>query len=240
MNNYFETLSSYAEQSPRSEVVGFLYPNAQHSMDFRPVPNTTSGEMFAVDPADVMAAYTNGAACFFHSHCVNGAEFSVNDSESCDASGLPWLLYSLPARQFNMRYPKNYSPAPYVARSFVLGFQDCVSLVCDYFRKEFKVHFPFFVRTASSLVSGWPFDAAILNFFGFKAIDPYSELRQNDILLMAPKADLPASHVGVMLDGNHMLHQRVKTLSEVCDVAPFKRMTRAVFRHPDFTRKVSV
>lgn len=243
MYNYFVDISNLAERLSPEEICGFLLPDNNGSLAFTACRNTAKSpvEEFSAHFDDVALAYTHGVpAAFVHSHCQHGHEFSDADVAGMENTGIPWLLYSTKTKQFNFRRPLRTVP-PLVGRTFTLGLYDCVSLVTDYYEKAFSVRFPFFVRTWETVNNGFPFDCAYLQNAGFRQIDG-RDVRPNDVVLMSARQSVPVTHVGVIVKDDLLLHQ---VHGKVSSVEPFKgspweRMTRLVFRHQEFTSKLSL
>ncbi len=243
MHNYFVDISALAERSNPNEICGFLTPDNAGSLAFMACRNiaSTPAEEFQAHFEDVALAYRHGVpAAFVHSHCQHGHEFSEADEANMTNSGIPWFLYSTKTRQFNFRRPLKTVP-PLVGRSFVLGLRDCVAVVADYYELAFGLRFPFFVRTWETINIGFPMDCAYLQAAGFKLIDGQDAI-PNDIVLMAGRSDTPVTHVGVIVKDGLLLHQVHGKISGVEQYkgSPWQRLTRLVFRHPEFTSKLSM
>lgn len=243
MHNYFVDISTFAETQKPSEICGFLVPDHAGSMAFEACRNVAASptEEFVAHMEDIATAYRHGVpSAFVHSHCLTGHEFSKADEAGMQNSGIPWLLYSTKTQQFNFRRPLATVP-PLVGRSFVLGMQDCVAIVVDYFEKAFGVRFPFFVRSWETVNNGFPFDCAYLQGAGFEQIVGEA-VRPNDVVLMAKRSDCPVTHAGVIVKDCLLLHQVHGKVSsvEAYDGSPWERLTRLVYRHPEFTSKLSM
>lgn len=243
MHNYFVDITQLAERSSPSEICGFLSPDNAGSLSFTACRNIAASpvEEFQAHFEDVALAYKHGVpAAFVHSHCQHGHEFSEADIAGMENSGIPWFLYSTKTRQFNFRRPIKTVP-PLIGRSFVLGLRDCVAIVADYYELAFGVRFPFFVRTWETVNTGFPLDCSFLQNAGFSAVQGQEPV-PNDIVLMAGRTDMPVTHVGVVLNEGLLLHQVHGKISGVEQYkgSPWQRMTRLVFRHPEFTSKLSM
>lgn len=239
MNNYLTEIMEYAERAAPNEICGFLHPDGQGSMKFVHARNTQKLEEFLVDQRDVIAAYARGSVyAFAHSHCQHDHIFSDADLECINATRVPWFVYSLKSRQFNFRRPDGCIP-PFVGREFILGMNDCVGLVTDYFSKTHGFTFPFFTRTPTNLHLGYSLDVNLMYNSGFSEVKDGS-LRPSDVVFMKFKFDAPVTHCGVINGDGLLLHQVQGTVSSADKYeGAWKRMTKFVFRSPKFTSKLS-
>jgi|SRR5687767_5358540 len=210
LNNYFIEVQEKAESS-NEEVCGFLLHDGFGSLTVYPTVNVASSDKdkrWEISAREQLDFHKTGRVfAVYHSHVADPHEFSPDDLRTANMAEVPMLLYSRATRKFNY-----YCPAvckyPFSDRPFIFGLQDCVSLVTDYYEKEFNFQFPFFVRTPQMLDAGFPEVAEYYISQGFKPIpDISSGLKVGDILLISVMNSGHINHVGVYLGDNIVLHQ---------------------------------
>jgi len=239
MHNYFLDITEHAERNSPNEVCGFLHPDGNHSLSYTPVRNLASLESFAVNTSDVVAAYAKGPiAAFVHSHCQHDATFSDPDLDNLNRTRLPWFVYSTKSHTFNFRRPTGVCP-PFEGREFIMGLNDCAGLVMDYFQRFFNYAFPYFTRPLATIELGYAYDCISLRNAGFQEVT--GPTKPHDVILMRLGFDKPVTHVGVLVREGLLLHQLKGTVSSIEQYSgQWQRLTRFVFRHPEFTSKLPV
>lgn len=76
-----------------------------------------------------------------HSHPNASPEPSMADRVSCENSGLPWVIVSVPDGSVEQIEPCGYE-APYLERPFVMGVLDCFALCRDWYKRERQIILP--------------------------------------------------------------------------------------------------
>lgn len=213
LNNYFDEIQALAEVSSE-EVCGFLLYDGMGSLQAYPTPNVAPSdrdkrwEISSKEQLDF--ARTGRVFAVYHSHVTDPHEFSLEDLRTSEQAEIPMLLYSKATRKFNYYCPEVCKP-PLKDRQFVFGLQDCVSLVADYYEKEYNFKFPFFVRTPQMIDTGFPEVAEYYISQGFRSVD--GKPQTGDILLISVMNAGFINHVGVYLGSNMVLHQMMHRLS---------------------------
>jgi proteasome lid subunit RPN8/RPN11 len=212
LNDYFAEIQEAAERSDE-EICGFLLYDGLGSLQVYPTKNVASSnrdERWEISGSEQLTFHKTGRVfAVYHSHVKHPCEFSPDDIRTADMAEVPMLLYSRVTRTFNYYCPV-ICRRPLKDRPFVFGLQDCVSLVTDYYEKEFNFKFPFFVRNQRMLDAGFPEVADYYIKQGFK---PVSDLKIGDILLISVMNVGHINHVGVFLGCNMVLHQMMHRLS---------------------------
>lgn len=238
LNNYFAEIVDAAEGSAPHEITGFLHRDGKGSLRFDRTQNTKQHEEFAVDPTEALRHLSVGTAfCFVHSHCQTPHVFSEHDLSSIRTTAMPWILYSTRTHSFNFKRPPGNLP-PLEGREFILGLQDCVTLVSDYYETQGLPAWPFFTRPPSSLEHGDPLDHAIIQGQGFIRSST-EDLTVGDLLMIAVGFRGQPNHLAVYLGEGLILHQLVGNVSSKCLYeGAWRRMTKFAYRHPKFTSKL--
>lgn len=155
---------------------------------------------FAISPEDFADAEDSGTVqMIIHSHPDQNSQPSGMDRKSCEASGLPWVIISVVEGKYASHdkiEPCGYS-APLVGRVFEHGVNDCLSIVLDFYKREYGIDLGEYERE-----DGWWNDAdkdyyrELLPKAGFKQV--YGALQKGDVVLMQIRARVP-NHAGIYL-----------------------------------------
>ena len=184
---------------------------------------------FIMDPEHyAMAEEIGDVVGVVHSHPNASAKPSQADLVSCEASGLPWYILSLPSETWETIEPTGYE-APLVGRQFVHGVLDCYSLIRDWYRKERGIELVDFERREEWWNKG---DNLYLDNFrkaGFEPVD-VKDIQAGDVILMQIGARV-VNHAAVYLGRDMMLHHLMNRLSsrEIWG-GWFRKNTRLVIR----------
>lgn len=145
-----------------------------------------------------------------HSHPTTTAAASMADLKSCEASGLPWLIFGVSCNEWSSIAPTGYK-APLLGRPYCYGVFDCWELVRDYYIQVLNISLPplkakygFWNRGENVFLDS--IDAA-----GFYEV-PLSEIREHDLILFQIRAPV-INHIGVYLGSERFLHHLNKNLS---------------------------
>lgn len=186
----------------------------------------------------------------FHSHNEDKLEFSEADIYMSEKKNLVSIIYNTKNGDFKIYSPKKIK-IPYVGRPFYPCVLDCVTLVIDYYKKEFNIEIgelfhvarflPDMPRKAKWLKSVNQEGVRDLEEYyeknGFVEIDKKSKLKVGDLVL-SPCVEymLPASHVAIYL-GNGLVLHHPDTGSEYAYFAAeykTKKSITSVMRHKNF------
>ena len=184
---------------------------------------------FEIDPIEWKNAEDRGQIlAVVHSH-PGDVTPSDRDRQCADDVGLPWLIVNNDGHVYEL-IPDSYTKL-YVGREFCWGYNDCWSLVWDWYESELGIRLPDMERPEPDewLVNPRPFiDAA---YHGFIRVP--SESRQyGDVIAMALGDSQHPTHVGIYLGDDRILHQVYNRLSseDVYD-GYWLRSTQGVYRY---------
>ena len=187
-------------------------------------------DQFVLDPVDYAAADDAGdIMTVVHSHPSTPADPSQADKVSCEASGLPWLIYGVQAQRWAYLEPSGYQ-APLVGRQWSHGVLDCYSLIRDWFRIERGLVLPNFDRRDEWWLAGGNLYLENFQAAGFAEIDP-ADIQPGDGILMRVMSPVP-NHGAVYLGDNKIIHHVQGRLSCRDNYTEFWRQrTTQVVRH---------
>lgn len=187
-------------------------------------------DQFVLDPVDYAAADDAGdIMTVVHSHPSTPADPSQADKVSCEASGLPWLVYGVQAQRWAYLEPSGYQ-APLVGRQWSHGVLDCYSLIRDWFRIERGLVLPNFDRRDEWWLAGGNLYLENFRAAGFAEIDP-ADIQPGDGILMRVMSPVP-NHGAVYLGDNRIIHHVQGRLSCRDNYTEFWRQrTTQVVRH---------
>lgn len=172
---------------------------------------STADDQFILDPADFRAAEDRGEVVgVVHSHCFIAATPSAADRVSCEASGLPWYICSVPTGTWAEFKPSGYK-APLIGRPFAHGILDCYALIRDYYREKLGIELLNFDREVEWWDKGWNLFAENFEKAGFFEVN-IKDIREHDCLLMQIHAKV-MNHGGVYIGNDMFLHHLNKRLS---------------------------
>ena len=174
-----------------------------------PCRNIASGSNFAIHPEDYAAAEDVGAIIkIVHSHPNASPKPSQADIASCEKTGLPWLIISVPTMQVHEFKPTGYV-TPLMGREFVHGVLDCYSFIRDYYQQILNIEIPDFDRSDNWWQAG---DNLYLDGYqsaGFRRVD---DLQPHDVILMTVASKVP-NHGAIYVGDNIIEHHQVSRLS---------------------------
>ena len=105
-----------------------------------------NNDQFEICPKDLANAEDFGEIqIYVHSHPNAGTRASDLDLQQIELHGKPWIICAYPDIEFQIYEPSGYV-APLVGRNFHHGWQDCYSLVRDFYNRELGIKLENFER----------------------------------------------------------------------------------------------
>jgi proteasome lid subunit RPN8/RPN11 len=166
-----------------------------------------------------------------HSHVGYPPRPSEADRAMCEKLGLPWLIVSWPAGQWQVLDPSGWT-APLVGRQWAWGCQDCLAIVRDGLKACAGLTIPDFERDWFWWRQGHDLIAEHFAEAGFVLLPAGAPPRQCDVLGMQMPGSPVVNHLALFLEPDQILHQLVGSLSrrQLYD-GFFQRCTRLHLRH---------
>lgn len=205
-----------------------------NKIKYQPVENISSNKFnsFLIDKKIFAEFNSREILSIFHSHPKGSEYASKDDIDICEKISIPYYIYSCQSKNFSLFYPQSYKPEPLLARSFLPEFQDCVTLVKDFFDLELNIKL-------SKLINNWARRRKnesndhlinILNKY-FKPIDNLS--REGDVVVFNMNEGHPF-HLGVFNKAKKIVHQPNDQLSqEVYFTETMRKKVYKIYRYKD-------
>lgn len=170
------------------------------------------GEQFAIDPDDFERAEDRGEILLvFHSHPNASEQPSAADRVACIASGLPWLILSVPGGKWADVSPE-YATPPLYGREFVHGLTDCYGFIRDWYSQELGITLMQHAREDEWWKKGQNLYLENFREAKFTHVTDGSPPQVGDVLLMQVCADVP-NHGAVYLGDDRIGHHLYGRLS---------------------------
>lgn len=217
------------------EACGVVVVGERGRESFIAIPNDyPDATGFLMNPRSYAEAADKGdIVAIVHSHPYGRAEASQVDKVSCERTGLPWHIVTVPDEAWVTIEPTGYQ-APLIGREFTHGVLDCYSLVRDCFKEMKDIDLPDYPRHDKWWERGENLYLDQFEEAGFVVVS-----RDADSFKMQP-FDCPmmqlgspmTNHAGVHLGDNVLLHHIINRLScrEVYG-GFWRRITTHIVRH---------
>ena len=181
----------------------------------------SSEEWFSIkDRADIIGVV--------HNHLDNDNTPSENDTNHCNALGIPYYIFSYPDMNLNIVEPKECF-YPLVGREYEFGVQDCFEAMRDWLKNE-GITIP---KREPFEQDWWEKD---LDYFTEKNISKWGFRKvktpeKNDLLIFAIES-LKGNHCGVYIGQDVFFHHAENRLSCRESLYPFwGKHIIGIYRH---------
>jgi proteasome lid subunit RPN8/RPN11 len=180
--------------------------------------STSKNDQFKLSPEDYVEAEDAGTViAVVHSHPDAAPRPSQGDLVACEASGLPWYIFSVHrADSGQIEYfgehafePTGYE-APLVGRKFVHGILDCYALIRDWYEREMGITLKEYNRSDDWWQRGENLYISQYEDAGFEVANEPLEI--GDVIIMQIRAPEP-NHAGVYIGEGLFLHHLYGRLS---------------------------
>jgi cell wall-associated NlpC family hydrolase len=164
-----------------------------------------------------------------HTHVNYTSRASEADKVGCNATKVPWLIYSLLDDSYTIINPE-YTRPPLIGRVWYHGVQDCYTLLQDYYKQELNLTLREYPRQIEWWYRGDNLYEDNFSKEGFFVVQD-NTLNKHDILLMYNGASV-LNHAGIYLGDNLFIHHVPNRLSSR-DVygGYWQSITRYAIRH---------
>lgn len=185
---------------------------------------------FIMDGSDYARAEDEGdVLSIVHSHINESCLPSQADMVSCEVTGVPWTIVSIPNKEFHTFEPTGYK-APLIGRVFTYGVLDCYRLATDYYREVVGIELRDFERNGEWWRRNEDYMMQNLDNADLVPIKD-DDIQVHDLIFMQI-GSVVANHVAIYLGDNQILHHVQNRLScrEVYG-GFWAKHTRVVTRH---------
>ena len=165
-------------------------------------------DQFEIHPDDLAKVEDLGEIqAYVHSHPNATARASELDRHQIELHQKPWVICAYPDVEFQVHQPFGYK-APLVGRDYYHGWQDCYSIVRDFYQREFGLQLIDFERQDRWWESK-DHESLYLNGFkqaGFVEVD---HVQYGDVLLCKVGRTEHVNHAVIYLDHQPNLKSEV-------------------------------
>lgn len=170
--------------------------------------SAASGQDFRISASEWARAEDQGEVVrVIHSHPDWSTEPSESDRVSCEATEIPWTIYSVHtvdgvvqvSGEFTL-VPSGYQ-SPLLGRPFFHGTLDCLQIILDFYARELGVDLGKYEREDGWWDEGKDYYRELLPLAGFVKLEGLVEemdLKTGDVVLMQIKSPVP-NHAGIFL-----------------------------------------
>lgn len=164
-----------------------------------------------------------------HSHVNTGLIASEADRASCERTGLPFVILAWPNGAWRVIEPCGWR-APLEGRQWAWGTQDCYTLVQDALEAYAGIKLPDIDREWAFWSEGEDIITPQIANCGFGVLPPGSQPQHLDVFAMRLGSRV-ASHLGIFLAPDQMLHHPAGRLSLRENYGPYAQYTVLHGRH---------
>jgi len=216
----YHCIKNNALQAAHEEVCGLILKNSLEEVFVLPCENIYKDKAngFIISPEAFLSALNEyEILAVYHSHVdvlPNPSDYDLRQSESLC---LPFVIYSVKYDDFYIHIPESFPVKDLTGRTYIDGLQNCITLVVDFYRKNYNFKFNdfnFYLKrenlnsaiTFRSLLQG----KGLAQKNGFTRIKS-SEIREGDVVMFQSSRN--QVHLGVYLEGEEVLHHPFHSLS---------------------------
>lgn len=172
----------------------------------------TPTDSFLMNQNDYMDAADRGEIiAIWHTHPEHPAEPSFDDEAGCNRSEVPWFILGIYMQDdgtFDCSELIQVLPdgrvLPYVDRAYVFGTNDCYTLVCDFYRREFQLELGEYPRVANFWEKGLDFFDRGFQEQGFVSLID-KEPEYGDLFIMQIGSTV-SNHIAIYVGNGVILH----------------------------------
>lgn len=216
-SNFFDSIIQHASSSPGKEVCGFvilsddLIPYTEESINENPKPE----DSFSISPAKFLNnKLSKNILGIYHSHTKHSEFPSEHDKIASEATGVPYLIYSLVTKKFFLYYPESYEPTNLLGRPYVKGFYECTCILKDYFISNLNNNITTWNENYWLPESDQEANKLLLNILNDNLIElnKKDNIQKHDIIVFELREG-KRFHVGIYLGNDYFVHQPMHGLS---------------------------
>lgn len=223
----------HINKNPLEESCGIICSNL-NKITYHPLENENPNKhnSFSMNKLDFAKFNPQDILAIFHSHPTGSELASEPDRTQSESLGIPYYIYGLEKKTFTLFYPQSFKPKPLLSRFFFPEFQDCVSLVKDFFDINLKIklskHIDNWARRRNNESNADLIRQLDVNFHEVSD----AELT-GDVLVFDIEKDRPF-HLGVFTESKKILHQPNDQFSQEVYLTPeLRKKVYKIYRYKD-------
>ena len=176
---------------------------------YYPCNNKFTGDKFYIGPEEYLKAEQLGEIVgICHTHVNYSPQPSTADLAACENTGIPWIIVSLPSKDYYQFEPSGYKH-PLIGRLFYHGVFDCYSLIKDYYLEELNITLQDYPREEEWWNKGYNLYEENFAKEGFIV---QKEPKLHDVILFQNNSTT-INHGGIYIGDNLLLHHCYNRLS---------------------------
>jgi proteasome lid subunit RPN8/RPN11 len=214
------------------EICGVILIDKDDQTIFKQIRNIAPREYeFALHPQEYEQVKSLGEIMYIvHTHLTDSCDLSESDRLGLEVGTIPWVIVSVKTKEYKIHYPSKYKGLPYSGREYLYGRQDCLSIVRDYYLKEYNIELKDSIRVFdwwNSASKYSPYDQEHESWGFYKVDTP----EVGDIIVMKINSHKNC-HLGIYVGNNKILHHCPGRLSSVESYDKLWRVSTSYFlRH---------
>ena len=196
-----------------------------------PCTNVAEGDNdFVIDSKEYIAiSHKADIVGIVHSHPDATSEPSTTDIKYCNATGIPYYIFSYPEMDLHIQKPEKETKALY-GRNYEFGYNDCFEAARDYYLEQ-----GLDIPCRPLFEDDWwhkgldYFTDEYIGTWNFSKVD--SNMKKGDLLIFTIQAAV-GNHCGVYLGDDMFFHHAENRISTRENLYPFwKKYITGVYRY---------
>jgi len=231
-NRDFLKIKNHAIEELPNECCGLLIDTSS-GIDVSRSNNVSDNKLsnFSIDIKDYFRAIQKGKIiAFYHSHGESDInEFSLLDKINSINHKLPMILYNTKLNEFKL-FNSNDLGCSYVGKPFKFEKATCLTLVENFYLKEFNIPFPPELKNTKWVNENLENMETEIKKCGFQIIN--GEKKFGDLILLDELSRGKPNHLMIYLNNNQILHHKHRGYSTVeIYNEQYKKHTHSIARH---------
>ena len=198
-------IKEWALKNPNEETCGLIYISGEN-INISKCKNIASNkkEYFEIDPLSYLRISNNKKnqiIGIFHSQVMDQPselDYMVAKSHNCKS-----IIYCVKTDEFFEVEDLNLKYTKYLYRPFIMGKDDCLSLIIDFYKNEYNINITNFPREEDWYKNNPNIIEENIEKENFIIIKELKDVKEGDILVFKNKI---YKHLGIYLEKNLVLH----------------------------------
>lgn len=232
-SHIFKQIKKESLSNSPNECCGFLL-EIDNKLSIFKCSNAADNKLhnFLISPQEYIKASNTGKIVYiYHSHPSETHDYSFSSLDKINSVGhkIPMILYNIHNDKFSI-FDDNELELKYIGYPFEYNKHDCLSLVEEFYEKEFNIKLPKIDRDSKTLKETPNLMINNITYYGFNEINKEEKLKYGDILITNGKNG--PSHLLIYVNNNQILHHPINSYSTICQYTnSHKDNTVKILRH---------